>query len=1389
MKIYRRFFSRYLINLLTSDPREARMKLKMVRIFSIWMVLLVAFSIFQIGMEGQAKKPASTNQWVSEQPFVFESRQGIDLEGEQVYLVRLQDPPLASYRGGISGLPATNPSARGESELSLESAESQAYRDYLLAKQAQLVSDLEGMFGRKLSVMYQYYAATNGMALSLTANEAEIVRSLPEVAFIQPNFQRQLDTDTTPAWIGAPGLWDGTTTGGLPGTKGEGIIVGIIDTGINPSNPSFADIGEDGYDHTNPWGSGNYVGVCDPANSLYDSTFPCNDKLIGAWGYTTVNGGDPRDYQGHGSHTASTSAGNYTTAQVVGNTISTSRQISGIAPHANIVAYAACCDGATLTAAIDQAVVDGVDVLNYSIGSAAPSDPWTDSDSLAFLSARDAGIFVSGSAGNNGPDPSTVGGPNDAPWIMSNAASTHSRQVTNALVNMSGGSTTPPPDLFGLSFSAGYGPAKIVYAGNYGDALCLNPFAGGTFNGEIVICDRGNNARVDKGANVQAGGAGGMILVNAAVNGNQLVSDDHYLPAVHLSYADGVVLKAWVNDGGPQHNGTIRGTLFETNPAWGDVIGDFSSRGPNRAALDILKPNVSAPGVSVLAAVGIGDPNPPEWTFYDGTSMASPHGAGSAALLKDLHPTWTPAEIQSVLMMTAFQDLTDYDGTLPDPFDMGSGRIDLSLASKTGLVMNETRANYEAANPDTGGNPSTLNMPSLGKGACYQTCSWNRTFRSTLSTGMTWTIDLSALGGMDLTVSPTSFNIPAGGTQAITVNADVRRATPNAWAFGEVRLIPSDPAVPTLHLPVGAFANSGNSPQVFDKTANIDIVEVGQTITYKITLTHKSLTAKTYDVSDPIPANSSYVNGSATGGLSYNSGTNTLSWNGQIPAGDFVINEEGRSGYISMGDLGAPPVDPPTNKDAGCLLVTLNDLNYFGSLYTQGIWSVNGTLQAGVSGLSCAGNTNGQVPAAATPNNLLAPFWTDLDFTNGGAWYFVGVSYNGAPHTVFSWENVPLKTGSGTASFQLWFEEGTDNIWFTYEQGGMPTGTPNATVGAENSGGTVGANYYYNGTGKLPDGTVDLVLGPLPVIKEFTFQVTANAVPSVTNAASMTQGSSSYNAYAFTDVYTTNTWLGNTQDWQTTGNWSRGVVPGQTDRVVIPTQPSGGMMPVLPGNAAVFGLEIQPGASLDLATYLLTVQDALLNQGTLRQTLSSVANNQAASLLNVTNASGAQDKYHGVEIKPSTGSMGSTTVAIRGQSQCTTTDPTDTVNRCFEITPSVPQTAAIRFYYQDNELDGHDPQAVQAWHSNGGTSWSLAGTVDDRGLLPTGTHWVDVSGVTAYSPFALSETVSGPTVVQLVRLAGRDQPGKLFAVVLIGLLSLAPLGHSLGHKTRKVKGG
>lgn len=1306
----------------------------------------------------------------------IESRQGIDPNASDIYLVRLVDPPLAAYRGGIAGLEATNPRVRGENKLNPLSPASLAYRDYLLAQQAAFIEKLEGLAGRKIEVKFQYYAANNGLALYLSGEEAALAASLPEVVFVQPNFRRELQTDVSPAWIGATGIWDGSTTGGLPGTKGEGIIVGVIDTGINPSNPSFADVGADGYNHTNPWGAGVYKGVCDTTNSLYDPTFPCNDKLIGAWAYTGINSGNARDYEGHGSHTASTAAGNVVNAQVNGNTISITRQISGIAPHANIVAYAACCNGDTLSAAIDQIVLDGVDVANYSIGSASPSDPWNDFDSVGFLNARDAGIFVATSAGNNGPDPATLGSPGDAPWITTVAASTHNRKVTNAIINMSGGNTTPPADMLGASFTSAYGPAKIVYAGDYGDALCLNPFPANTWtNGEIVICDRGIIARVDKGANVQAGGAGGLILANSAADGEGVVADDHYLPAVHIGYQNGLVLKAWVADGGSNHTGTIRGSLLETNDDWGDFLTDFTSRGPNRALGDIVKPDVAAPGKDVLAAVGINDPLPPEYTFYDGTSMASPHIAGAGALLMALHPTWTPAEIQSALMSTAWQDMLDYDqASLPTPFEMGSGRVDLSVAAKAGLVLNETKANYDAANPETGGDPSTLNLASFGNGACYQTCSWTRTLRSTQGSSVTWTVDVSAADGLDLVVSPSSFVIPAGGTQVLTVDADARRIAPDTWAFGKITLTPSDPAIPTAHFPVAVFANSSSDIEVFEKSADINLAQVNDTIQYTITLTHRSLSSKTYSISDPVPANAAYINGSASGGLTYNSGTNTLSWSGTLPAGSFTIYEDNRAGYISMGDLGAPPASAPSSLDSGCLLVSLNDLNYFGNIYTTGVWSVNGTLQAGAPPITCAGNTNGQVPSSSPPNNLLAPFWSDLDFTSGGQWYFVGVSWNGAPHTVFSWENVPIKGTANTASFQLWFEEGTDNIWFAYPPGGLPAGT-NATIGAENSAGTSGYNYYYNGSGTLPDGTSDLVLGPQPIVNTFGFQVSATGTPDITNTATLTEGALTRQAYAFTDVVTQNTWVGNSANWQTPSNWTRNAVPGAADWVIVPSAPGGGNMPDLTANAAVYNLEIQPGADLDLSTYALSVKGSVINNGTLLQTISSVPANTTTAFLNLTNASGAQDKYFGVQINPTSGPMGSTMVQIKGNAQCTATDPTDTVNRCYEITPSTSQTANIDFYYLDSELDGLVPESLKAWYWTG-SAWSSAGTVQARTSIAPDYRRLSVSGVSAYAPFALTDKLSGPTVVELANLSVEQKRTALDGGLQAGAVLLAVLG-------------
>ena len=739
--------------------------------------------------------------------------------GIEIYLIRLNDAPIASYRGGITNLVATNPAARGETKLDPRNVDSLAYEAYLEGQQADFLAEAGSLLGRTLDAQFTYQHAFNGVAIEMTPVEASAIAALPGVAHVQRDQLRYPLTDYGPQWIGADGIWDGSTTGGLPGTLGEGIIIGVIDTGLNMDHPSFADIGGDGYDHTNPFGAGNYVGLCDSD----PGSWTCNDKLIGYWIFTSET---TEDTDGHGSHTASTSAGNVLLAGTVDlSPYSYSPAISGVAPHANIIGYDGCDDGggcplSALTASIDQTVIDGVDVINYSIGGGT-SDPWTDADALAFLAAADAGIVPVTSAGNSGPGPSTVGSPGDAPWMLTVGASTHNRAGLNGISNMTGGNTTPPGDIAGRGFFGGHGPAPIVYAGDFGDALCLNSFAPGTWtNNEIVVCDRGTIARVAKGYNVLQGGAGGYVLANSS-DGQSLNGDVHHLPAVQISFADGTTLKTWLASG-TGHMATIDGTTLSTDPANGDMMAGFSSRGPLvNTASDIIKPDVTAPGVDVLAAYRSTAPdadNPTsEYAVISGTSMSSPHTAGAAALLKALHPTWSVAEIKSALMSTALTaGVVKEDGTTPaDPFDMGGGRIDLTMAGVTGLVLDETTTNFIDADPASGGDPKTLNLASMGNSQCLESCSWTRTVSSTQSVSVTWTASISIPAGMVLTVDPAMFMLPAGGTQMITVTADVSGLPVGQWAFAEVALS-NDNGNADAHFPVAVVPVSGLVPTSVD---------------------------------------------------------------------------------------------------------------------------------------------------------------------------------------------------------------------------------------------------------------------------------------------------------------------------------------------------------------------------------------------------------------------------------------------------------------------------------------------------------------------------------------------------------------------------------------------
>jgi len=227
-------------------------------------------------------------------------------------------------------------------------------------------------------------------------------------------------------------------------------------------------------------------------------------------------------------------------------------------------------------------------------------------------------------------------------------------------------------------------------------------------------------------------------------------------------------------------------------------------------------------------------------------------------------------------------------------------------------------------------------------------------------------------------------------------------------------------------------------------------------------------------------------------------------------------------------------------------------------------------------------------------------------------------------------------------------------------------------------------------------------------------------------------------------------------------------------------------MPALTSDAGVYNLEIQPGATLDLGTHTLTVEGSLVNNGILRQT-QNVPGGITAHFLNIGNATGAQDKYYGVEISPD-GAMNNTTVEVFGNKECTTTDPTDTVNRCFQINPSTPQTARLRFYYLNSEADRHKPGSVQVWHWENSSGWSNAGTVEQRSQVFPEYHWIEVSGVNAYSTYAISEKVGGPTAISLKQFSpGRGDAAAPILVLLFAIgftvAGIAMVRHA--HRERK----
>lgn len=615
------------------------------------------------------------------------------------YIVQLAGASGIEKAAELGQLQPNNAQAiQGLNQYNSQDPEVVAYNQGLRQLQQQLAEKYSTS-----GLLYSYTHTLNGFSARMTSEQADTLRLQPGVIGVWEDKPEQVTTNKTPRLLGLTAE-NGQHTLGI---KGENIIVGIIDTGISPNNPSFAD------DGTYPALS-RFKGTCDKGQ---DAAFSCNNKLIGARYFKAafesqyaIQPGEfisPRDADSHGSHTAGTSAGNEGVTATIGS--ANWGKISGIAPRARIAAYKACwnsdytspagvqergCFYGDTMAAIDQAVADGVDIINYSIGGSV-SDLTTVS-AAAKLRATQAGVVVAVSAGNSGANNAmeTVGTP--APWVISVAASGF---AINSLGVNAGLAVKTIPAVEGSVTKAldltGDVSGNIVVATPYQGCSTLTNAA--DIKDNIVLIQRGGCPFGDKVLQAQNAGAKAIVVANN-LTGNPIamggtISTPATIPGLMITDVGGVAIQNAINAGTKVH--------VTLSPSYvSNAMADFSSKGPNKASYDILKPDITAPGVNILAPATpttFTKPKGNDFTLMSGTSMSSPHIAGMAALLKQQYPTWSPAMIKSALMTTAHQKVTKASSAVAaDPFDFGAGHAAPVAAMDPGLVYDATANDYFA---------------------------------------------------------------------------------------------------------------------------------------------------------------------------------------------------------------------------------------------------------------------------------------------------------------------------------------------------------------------------------------------------------------------------------------------------------------------------------------------------------------------------------------------------------------------------------------------------------------------------------------------------------------------------------------------------------------------